>query len=517
MDEHWDVVVVGGGAAGLSAALMLGRSRRRTLVIDAGLPRNRFAAHMHGVLGHEGDDPATLLARGREEVAAYGVEVVETTVTSIDVTGDEVRVETADGTAHVARALVLATGVTDALPGIPGLAERWGTTILHCPYCHGWEVRDQRLAVLSTSPMAMHQVQLVRQLSDDVVMFTDTADLDDGARRRLTARGISLVDSPVVAIEGEGSAIGAIRTADGREHHADAIFTAGALRPHDNLVAHLHLARTESPLGAFLEADMTGRTSHPRIWAVGNVASPMDNVPMAIASGTRAGAFINAVLAAEDFDAAEKAGDWPEVAPAAYWEERYGDSERVWSGNPNHTLTAVATTLAPGRALDLGCGEGADAIWLAQQGWAVTGVDISPTAIARGQAAAAERGLGTDQVELVSHDLSTWDDEGERDLVVASFLHSPVALAREEILRRSAERVAPGGHLLVIAHAAPPPWSRHHHHEHTFRSAEEEVEALALDAERWETVIAEPRVRTSVGPDGHEATLEDIVVLQRRL
>jgi SAM-dependent methyltransferase len=237
----------------------------------------------------------------------------------------------------------------------------------------------------------------------------------------------------------------------------------------------------------------------------------------------------------------------PEPTPAQAWEERYAGSARVWSGRPNATLVDVAGTLTPGRALDLGCGEGGDAIWLAQQGWVVTGLDISTTAVRRATDAARALGLPGGRVRFVAVDLEDWSDDGTYDLVTASFLHSHVALSRTEVLRRAAERVAPGGHLLVVSHAAPPPWSQHHEadragsadaddhadradhadhtdhadhadhaHRHDFLDPHEELEALALDRHRWTPVLAEMRTRPATGPDGEETTLEDAVVLLRR-
>jgi thioredoxin reductase len=189
VDSEWDVVVIGGGPAGLAAALMLGRSRRRVLVVDAGSPRNRFAAHMHGVLGNEGCAPADLLARGRAEVAGYGVRVVEDRVTRVDLTEHGVRVDLADGGPHGARAALVATGLRDELPEVPGLAQRWGTSVLHCPYCHGWEVRGQRLGLLLTSPLGLHAAELVRQLSDQVTVFAAGVEVDETTRHRLRSRG----------------------------------------------------------------------------------------------------------------------------------------------------------------------------------------------------------------------------------------------------------------------------------------------------------------------------------------
>ncbi|MBE1877727.1 NAD(P)/FAD-dependent oxidoreductase [Myceligenerans sp. TRM 65318] len=305
MPGAWDVIVIGGGAAGLSSALMLGRARRRVLVVDAGSPRNRFAAHMHGVLGNEGTDPADLLARGRQEAAGYGVEIRGGTVERVDEGDRAVVVSLDDGTGLSARALVVATGMTDRLPDVPGLAERWGRTVLHCPYCHGWEVRDRRLGVLVTSPMDLHRAQLIRQWSDDVVVFADgAAALDPELETRLRARGIELVASPVAEVLGEGETITGVRTADGAVVAVDAIFSGGQPEPHDAFLAHLGLARSETPVGSFVAVDEQGRTSAPRIWAVGNVVNPAATVPMATGAGAMTGGAVNMALVTEDFDLA---------------------------------------------------------------------------------------------------------------------------------------------------------------------------------------------------------------------
>lgn len=209
----------------------------------------------------------------------------------------------------------------------------------------------------------------------------------------------------------------------------------------------------------------------------------------------------------------------PTTAPVDFWEERYAGSSRVWSGAPNRTLVDVVSSFAPGRALDLGCGEGADVVWLAQRGWQATGIDISHTAIARARAAASD--LGLPQADFSVADLSSWRPDGPYDLVTASFLQSPVALSRTEILRSVADLVSQGGHLLVIAHAAAPPWSRLRHahadgHQADFPTPEQEIAALALDPSEWTTLIAEVRARDAVGPDGDAAVLHDSVVLLRR-
>jgi trans-aconitate methyltransferase len=202
------------------------------------------------------------------------------------------------------------------------------------------------------------------------------------------------------------------------------------------------------------------------------------------------------------------------ATPAEAWEFRYREQPQRWSGNPNATLVDVVGPLTPGRAVDLGCGEGADAIWLARQGWSVLGVDISPTAVARARGAALEAGVH-DRATFEAHDLSTWEPAAEIDLVTASFFHSREELPRTDILRRAAAHVVPGGHLAIVSHAAPPPWSQHSHHDELLLDAEGEIAALAL-GDDWTIVLAEHRERTARTPTGETATLEDVVVLLRR-
>jgi SAM-dependent methyltransferase len=203
---------------------------------------------------------------------------------------------------------------------------------------------------------------------------------------------------------------------------------------------------------------------------------------------------------------------------AEFWEARYADSDRIWSGKVNQALADIAAELEPGRALDLGCGEGGDAVWLAQRGWGVTGVDLSATAVARGRAAAAAAGLSPDRIELVAADLATWTSDNAYDLVTASFLHSwPVLIPREEILRRATSFVAPGGYLLVVAHAAAPPWASPEMVEsNRFPSPQSDLTALELDPDDWIVLTAETRERAAKGPDGLPAALLDGVVLVRR-
>ncbi|KXZ58666.1 Thioredoxin reductase [Microbacterium laevaniformans] len=513
--REWDAVVIGGGAAGLSAAQMLGRARRRTLVIDGASPRNRFAAHMHGVLGHDGIDPQALLARGRDELDRYGVHVEEGEVDGIRDDGAVLRLTRTDGTIDTARAVIIASGVRDQLPPVAGLAEYWGRHVLHCPYCHGFEVAGARLGVLATSPQSVHQIELVRQWSEELTAFTGAIEpLDDELRVRWQARGIRIVPTPIVALDGAGGALRAARDADGETHAIDALFVAPAPVIDLAFADALRLARTDDP-GAPLAVDLLGTTSHPRVWAAGNVVAPYGNVPVAMAAGSMAGAGVNAALVVEDGDLAlaQRARE-----RASAWEQRYAARDSIWSGHVNATFADLAATLPVGRALEIGCGEGADAVWLAERGWTVTAVDVSETAIRRGAAAARDRGLA-ERIALFVGSGAPAAPLGTFDLVSASFLHSWEAdFPRIALLREAAERVAVGGHLLIVSHASAPPWSRHEEDGQRPRllPPEEELRLLDLDPQAWEAVLVETRTRAATGRDGEPGTLEDGVLLLRR-
>ncbi len=207
------------------------------------------------------------------------------------------------------------------------------------------------------------------------------------------------------------------------------------------------------------------------------------------------------------------------TSAAAFWEARYADAGRMWSGEVNRVLAEVAAGLEPGRALDLGCGEGGDAVWLARHGWRVTGVDLSPTAIERGREAGAAAGIPAEALRFETADLATWSSPSLYELVTASFLQSwPVPIPREEILRRATGFVAPGGHLLVVAHAAAPSWADPEPgRAHPFPTPEGDLAALALDPARWRVLVCETREREATAPDGARATLTDGVVLVQRL
>ncbi|QIM17819.1 NAD(P)/FAD-dependent oxidoreductase [Leucobacter coleopterorum] len=520
----WDAVIVGGGPAGLSAAQTLGRSLRRVLVVDEGNPRNRFASHMHNILGFDGVPPTELAQRGRAEVEKYGVEFRDDGVRWVTDAQEHLRVELGDG--YVAtRALIVATGVTDELPAIPGLAEHWGSTVLHCPYCHGWEVRGQRLAVIPNPDFGVHQAKLVRQLSEQVVLFTDVlSGLDEATTRALKRRGIELEAEPIAEIVGEAGQVSMVRTASGREIAVDAIFTAGMLKPHDGFLKELELERADSPLGSFIAVDQTGRTSHPRVWAAGNVVTPTATVPLATGAGMLTGAAVNGVLVEEDFERAAHGHSHGlsenTASPAEFWEELYSGDGPRWSGRVNQAIAELVSDWQPGRSLDLGCGEGGDVMWLAERGWQASGIDLSQTAIARAREAAEDRGLDRASFEVA--DLADWigappENTEQYDLITASFLQSPVELPRADVLCAAVARLAEGGRLVIVAHAAAPSFAPDHHSHAEFPTPENEVAMLGLDPEAYAIDVAEVRTRVGTAPDGQSAEFEDSVVVVRRV
>jgi thioredoxin reductase len=305
--QMWDVIVIGGGAAGLSGALMLGRARRRVLVLDTGRPRNRFTAHMHGVLGRDGTSPADLLADGRAEIARYGGVIRAGKVLDVVPTSGGFEVVT-DNARERARRVLLATGARDVLPDLDGLSELWGRGVAVCPYCDGYEVRDRPIGILATGPGSVFQAQLLRQWSDTVVYLADAVGAPEGANREsFDARGIRIVEGPVERVLAGNGRLHGVRMTDGREIALAAIFTLPRLVPRDALLDALEPAKTSTPMGEFLEVDPAGRTSIPGIWAAGNVANPAANVPVSIGAAASAAGAINHDLILEDIDYARSA------------------------------------------------------------------------------------------------------------------------------------------------------------------------------------------------------------------
>ncbi|KAA2253866.1 NAD(P)/FAD-dependent oxidoreductase [Solihabitans fulvus] len=311
MDTKYDVVIVGGGAAGLSAAVTLSRSRRSVLVVDAGEPRNAPAGHVHNYLAREGMAPGDLLAEGRAEVTGYGGERVGALATSAERVGGEegdpaFRVTLADGRTVLARRLLVTTGLVDELPCLPGLAERWGRDVLHCPYCHGWEVRDQAIGVLATGPFAVHQALLFRQLSADVVVFQHTApELGREDRDQLAAMGIPLVSGEVAAVETTDDRLTGVLLRSGERVARQAVVVAPRFTARTDLLRGLGVEPVEQLVGGHVfgthvPADPTGATAVPGVWVAGNVTDLGAQVILAAAAGLRAGAALNADLVQEE-------------------------------------------------------------------------------------------------------------------------------------------------------------------------------------------------------------------------
>ena len=351
---------------------------------------------------------------------------------------------------------------------MPGIEERWGRDVLHCPYCHGWEVRDRAIGVLGTGPLAVHQALLWRQWSPAVTLFLHTAPAPGPEEyEQLAARDIIVVEGQVAGLETRDDRLAGVRLDGGRTVTCEALAITPRFTARAEPLAGLGVRTAEQEMnghvvGTHVPADRSGATEVPGVWVAGNVADLAEQVIGAAAAGVRAGAAINADLIAEETrravstrraattqatahggHAGHSGTAGQDGAGEEFWDARYRESERIWSGEPNAALVREVADLEPGTALDLGCGEGADAIWLARRGWKVTAVDISGVALERAARYAVAEGV--EGIDWQRHDLGSSWPEGEYDLVSAHFLHSPGDMPRESILRRAAAAVAPAG------------------------------------------------------------------------
>jgi thioredoxin reductase len=307
--ELVDVVVVGGGAAGLSAALVLGRARRSVHVIDAGAPRNRVAEHMHGTLSRDTTSPAEFLAAGRAELARYRVQITSGEVRAVQrAPGEDGRgrwvAHLDDGTRIPARRLVVATGLVDQLPAVPGLAPLWGRDVVSCPYCHGWEVADQHLALLATAPGDLARAVLLTQWSTRVRVFThqlDPAQFDPALRVTAEAAGIELVTGPVAELVTTRGRLTGIRLADGASYEHPVLFVVPGLEPRAALLTALGAA---TDAAGWPVVDAAGATSVDGVWAVGNTTDSGHKVIHAAAHGSTAAQAVNEDLLHADLAAA---------------------------------------------------------------------------------------------------------------------------------------------------------------------------------------------------------------------
>jgi thioredoxin reductase len=322
MTETFDVAVIGGGAAGLSAAVVLARARRSVIVIDAGSPRNAPAAAVHGFLTRDGISPAALIEAGQQEMVHYGGLVVHGQAQAARRTADGFELTLDDGRLVAARRLVVTTGLVDELPDVPGVRERWGRDVLHCPYCHGWEFRDQPLGILGTGPRAVHQALLFRQWTSDVVLFTHTAPaLTDEQAEQLAARGIRVIPGIVDSLEVIDDRLAGVRLHDGTRVARRALVVSPRFVARSQVLATLGLHPSPHPLGVgkYIAADATGLTAVPGVWVAGNVTDLMAQVVTAAAGGVAAAAAVNADLIAED----------TQRAVIAYRDRRSAGPERV--------------------------------------------------------------------------------------------------------------------------------------------------------------------------------------------
>ena len=302
---EFDVIVIGGGAAGLSAALVLTRARRTVLVVDSGRPRNAPASHMHGFLSRDGLPPAELLAIGRNEIEGYGGTILSDTVTGIVNEGSAgFRVELGNRRPVRARRLLVATGLRDEIPDVPGLWDRWGRDVLHCPYCHGFEVRDATLAVLGDSAFTVQYALIVRQWTDDITYVALRGSLSAGERERLEARAVTIVEGEARGLVVRGDRLEAVEMADGRVVRCAALFVPPRFVPNSDLLVALG---GEVDDDGWPTTTANGLTSIPGVWVAGNVGNPRAQVITAAGEGSAAAIAINADLVEDDVGRAVRA------------------------------------------------------------------------------------------------------------------------------------------------------------------------------------------------------------------
>ncbi len=301
-------MIIGGGAAGLSAALILARARRRVLVLDAQAPRNRFAPHMHGVLSRDGYSPLDLVADGRREVLAADGVIETARVVDARAVADGFEVITDDGDRIRTRRLIVASGTRDVLPDIDGLAEHWGRGVVACPYCDGYEASGRRIGVLLGSAAGIHKAHMLRSYSGDITVFTALADpIPEIDRRILEQRGIRLEDQSITHVVSDDDRLTGLALADGTVVPVDAVFAEPRLVPLDEPLQPLGVARTDTPFGSWPAVDEFGRTSVAGVWAIGNTANPAALVPIAMGSGATAALALNGEFVAEEVAAAANA------------------------------------------------------------------------------------------------------------------------------------------------------------------------------------------------------------------
>jgi thioredoxin reductase len=293
--EH-DTIIVGGGFAGLAAATYLARARRNILVLDTGKPRNRFAVASHGFLGQDGSNPARILATAREQLRAYPtVRVTEAEASQAHARDGGFSVHLANGERLEARTLILAFGLRDILPTIPGLIERWGKAVLHCPYCHGFEFSDRPLGVLYRTEMSVHQALLIAEWGP-TTLFLNGNPLEAEQARTLARRGVNIEPEPVAGLEGNGTALSAVRLENGSHREIEALYLAPQSRLSSPLAEQLGVEFGEEPLGSLIRTDANKMTSVNGVYAAGDIARAPHSVSWAVADGVTAGTAVHRAL-----------------------------------------------------------------------------------------------------------------------------------------------------------------------------------------------------------------------------
>lgn len=292
-----DAIVIGGSFAGLSAALYIARARRSVCIVDTGLPRNRFAEISHGFVTHDGSSPRAMLAMARSQVAAYPtVRFVDGAATAATTTPDGFSVTVATGDVLESVRLVLAFGITDELPGIPGLVERWGSSVLHCPYCHGYEFSGQRLGVLHSSPKSIHQAMLVSEWGPTTLYLNGDPEPDDESLAGLAMRRVAIEPAPVKALHGDGSRLSSIELVDGRLSPADALYVGPRTRLNSEIAQQLGCVLDDAQLGPIIRTDAEKMTSVAGVYAAGDITRGAHTVTFAAADGVTAGLAVHRSL-----------------------------------------------------------------------------------------------------------------------------------------------------------------------------------------------------------------------------
>jgi len=288
-----DVIIIGGSFAGLAAALQLGRARRKVTVLDTGLPRNRFAGHSHGVLGHDHRPPSSILAEARQQLARYPtIRLVNARAESISGTINNFSLLTGDGESLGARRLILSYGVVDQMPAVPGFAESWGTSIIPCPYCDGFEVADQHWGLIWSGPQSMNQVRLFHDWTDNLTVFADGHDIAPDIRADLAGRQVSVVDGRIIEVTRQGGHNATIKLDTGLDVAVDILFAHPRTKPSASLHESLGLATVDTPVGIAIKTDERRETSVPGIYAAGDLANPgIPSVTTATWQGAMAGIF----------------------------------------------------------------------------------------------------------------------------------------------------------------------------------------------------------------------------------